>query len=84
MNYITILGLVAAFFGTISFIPQVVKVYKTKRTEDISLGSYLLLSVTSILWTSYGILMKDLPIIIANSLILILTLSILIQKIKLG
>ena len=84
MKIVFIIGLMAAVLSTISFLPQVLQAFRTKHTKDISLATFLLLSIGIILWLIYGILIGELPIILANSVTLILSLSILIMKIKYG
>ena len=81
MDWITILGLTAATLTTISFIPQVLKSLKTKKTRDISLTMYIILTIGIILWFIYGIIIKSAPIIIANSITFLLTMVILVSKI---
>jgi MtN3 and saliva related transmembrane protein len=83
-NLITYLGLVAAILTTASFLPQVVKSWKTKKTGDVSIGMYSVLVIGVILWLVYGILIKDLPLILANILTLIFTFFVLCLKIKYG
>jgi MtN3 and saliva related transmembrane protein len=82
MDYVTIIGLAAAAITGISLFPQLVKIWKTKSTKDISLGMFLLFCGGVFLWFVYGILMQDLPIIVANFLGFIQTLIILIFKVK--
>lgn len=82
MNLITILGLVAATLTTISFLPQAIKTIKTKQTKDLSLGMYSVLTTGVSLWFLYGILIRDLPIILANGITLIFTAAILFLIIK--
>ncbi|MGA3112005.1 MAG: SemiSWEET transporter [Candidatus Bathyarchaeia archaeon] len=82
MNTITILGLIAAAFTTVSLLPQLMKVWKTKSTKDISRGMFALFCGGVFLWFVYGIYMKDLPIILANSLAFIQALTILVFKAK--
>jgi MtN3 and saliva related transmembrane protein len=82
MDTITIIGLVAALFTTISLLPQIFKVYKTKSTKDISTGMFTLFGSGVFLWFIYGVFVKDLPIIIANSLAFIQAMVILIFKVK--
>ena len=77
------IGYVAAMCTTIAFIPQAIKVFKTKQTKDISIGMFLLMNIGLIFWTIYGIMIFSYPIIIANLLTLILALYILFMKIKL-
>ena len=82
MNYITVLGLIAAFCTTVSYLPQAIKTIKTKQTKDLSLGMYLILTIGVLLWLVYGFLVKDIPIIFANAITLLFTGIILILKIK--
>ena len=82
MDSITIIGLTAAAMGGISLFPQVLKVLKTKSTKDISRETILLLAGSIFLWLVYGILLKNLPIIIANFFGFIQALIILFFKIK--
>jgi len=82
MNYVTMIGLAAAAITAISLFPQLVKIWKTKSTKDISLGMFSLFCSGVFLWFVYGILMRDLPIIIANFVGFIQTLIILIFKVK--
>ena len=79
INYV---GFFAAFCTTISFLPQVIKVYKTKSTKDISLYMFLIFTIGTFCWLIYGILESSLPIIIANTITLILSAIILLYKIK--
>ena len=73
----------AAFCTTVAFIPQAVKVYKTKSTKDISLYMFIIFSIGVLSWLIYGISKLDLPLILANAVTLILSLYILFYKIKL-
>lgn len=84
MNFVTLIGLIAATLTTVSFLPQVIKIWKTKSTKDISLGMYLTLTIGVFLWLVYGLLIKDIPIILANGVIFVLALSISILKAKYG
>ncbi|MBI5788007.1 MAG: SemiSWEET transporter [Candidatus Schekmanbacteria bacterium] len=82
MNWLTTLGLLAATCTTTSFLPQAIKVIKTRHTKDLSLGMYALLSIGLCLWFAYGILVNDLPLMMANGITLIFTVIILFLKIK--
>lgn len=82
MDYVTIIGLVAAAFTSISLFPQLLKVWKTRSTRDISLGMFSLFCSGVFLWFVYGVLLQNLPIIIANFLGLIQAFVILLLKIK--
>jgi MtN3 and saliva related transmembrane protein len=82
MDTFTIIGLVAATCTTISFVPQAMRIIKTRHTKDLSLATYSILTLGIFLWLVYGILVKDLPLIIANVITFFLTSTILILKIK--
>jgi MtN3 and saliva related transmembrane protein len=79
-----ILGLVAGSFTTLAFLPQVIKTWKSRSAKDISLGMFLLFSTGVALWLVYGLEIGALPIIIANSITLILSLAILAMKFWFG
>jgi MtN3 and saliva related transmembrane protein len=82
MDTITVVGLIAALFTTLSLLPQLIKIYKTKSTRDISTGMFTLFCGGVFLWFIYGVLVNDFPIIIANSLAFIQALVILFFKVK--
>ncbi|MFQ5441642.1 MAG: SemiSWEET transporter [Thermodesulfobacteriota bacterium] len=84
MSLVTIIGLAAAAFTTVSFVPQAVKIIKIRETRDISLLTYLLLETGIFLWFVYGILIVNLPVILANGITLVFTTIIVILKIKFG
>lgn len=66
MNYIDIIGLFAGTCVTISVIPQILKVWRTKKVKAISLKTFSILTFGIGVWVVYGILKNDLPIIITN------------------
>ena len=82
MVLVTILGLLAAACTTGSFIPQVIKTLKTKHTKDLSLATFSVLSVGLLLWLVYGLITRDVPLIAANSISLVLGLIIVGSKVK--
>jgi len=82
MDAITIIGLIAALFTTVSLLPQLIKVYKTKSTKDISTGMFTLFGGGVLVWFVYGVFVNDLPIIVANSSAFIQAAVILIFKAK--
>ncbi|KYC46663.1 MAG: PQ loop repeat protein [Candidatus Methanofastidiosum methylothiophilum] len=81
---ITVLGLLAGTLTTISFIPQVMKTWKYKETKDISLLMYIIFFSGILLWFSYGILINNMPIIVANGVSLVLVFIVLSLKIRYG
>jgi Uncharacterized conserved protein len=81
-DLISLIGFAAAFCTTFSFLPQAIRVIKTKHTQDLSLGMYSIFNVGIALWLAYGIVIDSWPMIIANAVTIVLTLTILILKIK--
>ena len=77
-----ILGILAGTLTTISFIPQVIKIYRTKDTKDLSLATFTIFSCGVSFWLAYGILVGEWPIILANGITLILSFMIIAMKIK--
>jgi len=82
INWITLIGLLAATLTTIGFIPQAVKIIRTKNTRDLSLGMYIILVIGVFSWLTYGILIRDLPVIVANSVTAVFIVTILILKLR--
>ena len=78
----TIIGLIAATFTTVALLPQLLKIWKTKSTKDISIGMFMLYCGGVLLWFVYGIYRNDIAIILANSLAFIQALIILMFKAK--
>lgn len=81
MSFETFIGFVAAFCTTVAYVPQAIKVYKTKKTKDISLGMFILMVVGVSSWLTYGIMLDSAPMIFANSVTLVLTFYIFTMKV---
>ncbi|MBC8379236.1 MAG: SemiSWEET transporter [Planctomycetes bacterium] len=82
MEIATLIGLAAGVCTTISFLPQAIKIIKTRHTKDLSLGMYSVLITGVSLWLLYGILLKEPPIIIANAVTLVFAGTIFVMLIK--
>lgn len=82
MNFIQILGLAAGSLTTASFLPQVIKTWKTRSAKDLSLGMFLLFCLGVALWLAYGIIVKDIPVIAANMVTLLLASTLLFFKLR--
>jgi len=72
MDNTTIIGNIAAILTTVSFLPQAVKTIKTKNTAGLSFPMYLLFVLGVTLWLIYGMLNKQVPIILGNAITLLL------------
>jgi MtN3 and saliva related transmembrane protein len=82
MSLVTLIGLVAAFCTTVSYIPQLKKIWDTGETEDISLKMFLILTAGIALWVVYGVMQGDVVIILANCVSLLLLAAILSFKLR--
>lgn len=78
------IGMMAGILCMISFIPQVIKILRKKKTKDLSLTTFVMLCAGVLLWLIYGLIINELPIIISNSVIFFLSLIIILQKLKHG
>lgn len=84
MDYIELLGMTAGTISSITFLPQVIKTWKSKSAKDISLWMILFVTSSVILWLIYGIFLKSIPIIYTNSAVLLMSLILLYFKWKFG
>lgn len=84
MDKMMIVGLLAGLCTTLSFIPQIAKIYRTGRTRDLSLSTYVLLAIGLFLWVVYGVVLEQIAIMIPNTLVLGMALYIIVLKIKKG
>lgn len=82
MDGVTFIGYLAAILTTTAFVPQAMRAWRTRSTNDISLLMFLMLTIGIFLWLVYGILMHDAPLIAANLITGILAASILYLKIR--
>ncbi|GAC1451266.1 MAG: SemiSWEET transporter [Desulfuromonadaceae bacterium] len=80
----TTIGLVAGTLTSLAAIPQVIKTFKTRHVRDISVWQPLLLAFGVALWMVYGILINDLPLIVANITPLICNAVLTGMKIRYG
>lgn len=80
INMASILGYLAATLTTFSFLPQVIRLYRTKNTEAISAWMYSIFSAGVFLWLIYGCIIEAWPIVVANAITLLLSLCILWMK----
>ncbi|WP_076793048.1 SemiSWEET transporter [Chlorobium sp. KB01] len=76
------LGYAAGIITTLAFLPQAFRIFSTRRTRDISLLWALAMNTGIVLWLLYGIAKNDLPMIVANSISLILLMIILFLKLR--
>lgn len=82
MNNTDLIGYFAAFLTTFSFVPQALHSWKTRDLSGISLPMYSLFSLGVAAWLAYGLMIASWPVIIANSITLLLASSVLWLKLK--
>ena len=75
-------GLGAGLLTTCAFVPQVLKIWRTKSAKDISLRTYIAFSLGVAMWLVYGILKQEPPIILWNAVTLVLAIAIVAMKLR--
>ena len=84
MDVVFVSGTVAAILTTSAFLPQLMHTLRTRDTRGISLGMYLAFTTGVATWTLYGVLIRQWPVIAANAITLVLSVAVLILKLKNG
>lgn len=82
MDHVVLIGYLAATLTTVAFLPQLIKTWRERSAKDVSYAMLLIFSTGVLCWLIYGFFISSLPIILANSITLVLNLLILILKIK--
>jgi MtN3 and saliva related transmembrane protein len=82
MEPVQILGLLAGSLTTIAFVPQVIKTYQSRSAKDLSLGMFTIFCSGTALWLSYGLVIGDLPVIVANAMTLALSAVLIFFKFR--
>ena len=82
--WIDVIGSVAAVLTTASFVPQAWHSFKTRDVSGISLSMYSVFTLGVTLWLMYGVLLQSWPLMIANSITLVLAAAILGMKLRFG
>ena len=82
MNGIQLLGLLAGSLTTAAFLPQVLKTWKSRSAKDLPLGMFSLFCLGVAMWLVYGLMVKDVPVIAANLVTLLLASTLLFFKLR--
>lgn len=82
MDAVILLGLVAGALTSLSFLPQLIKIWRTRSAGDISLAMYVIITTGFVLWFWYGILIASIPVIVANSVAIVISGIIIVLKIR--
>jgi MtN3 and saliva related transmembrane protein len=81
MNNPELIGYVAGSLTTISFVPQAWLSWRTRHTAGLSLGMYSIFALGVALWLGYGVMIGAWPVIVSNSITLVLALFILALRV---
>ncbi|TMI70541.1 MAG: hypothetical protein E6H09_16495 [Bacteroidetes bacterium] len=81
-EYALYIGIAAGVCTSISMLPQLVKIIKTKKADDISYGMVVVLLVGVAAWIWYGVLRSDYPIIVTNSFSLLVNMLVLVFSLR--
>lgn len=84
ITHAELVGYLAAGLTTLSFVPQAWLSFKTRDVSGVSLGMYSAFTLGVALWLGYGLLLGAWPVVIANSVTLVLALAILGMKLRYG
>ena len=84
MDTTDILGLAAGFLTTLAFVPQLLKMWRSRSAKDVSLRTYVAFSTGVALWLAFGILKGEVAIILWNAVTLVLTACIVAMKVRFG
>lgn len=76
------LGTIAGVITVGSFLPQVVRAWRTKRTGDLSLGTFALLVFAGTMWMVYGAFMRDWPVVATNAGMVAMNAALAVAKVK--
>lgn len=82
IDYVEILGYIAACFSTFAMLPQAIHIYQTGEVEQLSLRAFTMATTGAILWLAYGLMLKNNVIIWANLLGIVIVGYIFIKKLR--
>jgi len=82
MNRIEIVGILAGALSCTTFLPQVIKTYKSRSTKDVSLVMFIIATISSALWLIYGILIDSFSVTFTNVIVFISSVIMLYLKVK--
>ena len=81
-EFIKVIGIVAGVCTAVSLIPQIIKIQRDKKAEDLSVAYLAVLLIGLILWIVYGVLRKDIPVIATNVVSVIINIVTLVLRWK--
>lgn len=78
------LGYAAATLTSLSFVPQAWRTFRTKDVSGISLKMYAVFTLGVAVWLAYGIVLGEVPMMVANGLTLVLACAVLVMRLRYG
>ena len=84
MDSTSVIGFAAGLLTTLAFVPQVVKIWRSRSAADVSLAAFIAFTLGVGLWFAYGILKQEPPIVLWNGVTLLLAAAIVAMKLKFG
>ena len=82
MDTTQIVGIGAGVMTAVSMLPQLIKIIKEKKADDVSIVMLVILNTGLILWSIYGFMRDDMPIIVTNCFSILLNITVLVLRIK--
>ncbi len=82
MDQVEIIGHTGALISSLTFIPQVYQIWKTKQVNDLNIYMILIVFVSTLIWVAYGLLKGIWPVILCNAFICLLSVVMLFFKLK--
>ena len=82
MRFAAYLGYLAAVLTVAAYVPQVVRTWRTKKTDALSFGTFALVLTSSATWITYGAMQSDTPVILTNAGLAVLNCAILVAKVR--
>jgi MtN3 and saliva related transmembrane protein len=82
LGLIDVIGFAAGACGIVGFIPQLIKIARDKDAKEVSLTMYAVTTIGFVLWVAYGVLQGSWPVIVANSVMLVLAGTILVLTLR--
>ena len=82
MDLANFIGTAGGIVSSITFLPQVIKIWKTKSAKDLSMMTLFFLILNVSLWLTYGVMRTDYPLMITNGIVLCMILCMVYFKIK--
>ena len=84
MDWIEIAGHTGAVLSSMTFVPQVYKVWKSRSAKDLSIYMILIVTTSTFVWLVYGVSLTLWPVILANGFIMCLSFLLLFFKLRYG